>query len=165
MALYPRRPSSSRLEHDCLFLTRQGKSTGKRPWFPIPPRYEGVWGSEGTDHPFLTSVLGEGERSASSPVCFNHGQRATGTQRTGGGVDPITGLDAVTNTKNLSPCRKSNPYLPVCSLITTQAGLQRLSHCRVNHDYSSFRYIDPTIRKISNKLFPSRVICKCECFI
>jgi hypothetical protein len=44
---------------------------------------------------FLTSALAESERSASRPSCFTPGERALGTYRIGGWVDPGAGLNDV----------------------------------------------------------------------
>jgi hypothetical protein len=49
-----------------------------------------------------------------------------GTPWIGGWVGPRTGLDAGGNEEIIfhSPCQKSNPYLPVCSLVTVLTELQ-----------------------------------------
>jgi hypothetical protein len=64
----------------------------------------------------LTSALDEGERSASRPGRFTHGEeRAPGTHWIGGWVGPRAVLDAVVKRKIPSPCRDSNPDHPARS--------------------------------------------------
>ena len=44
-------------------------------------------------HPFVTSILGGGEQSASRPVRLTIAERASITQQTGDWVGPIANLD------------------------------------------------------------------------
>jgi hypothetical protein len=74
-------------------------------------------GNGGVTPPFSTSVLDGGEWSASRSGRFTFGERAPGTHRIGGCVNPIAGLDAVDKRKISCPCRESNQGSP--------AGLRR----------------------------------------
>jgi hypothetical protein len=64
----------------------------------------------------------QGEWSASRPIRFTPGEKASGTHRIGGWVDPRTSLDAVENRKIL-PSREWNPDSP-----THSPSLHRLSY-------------------------------------
>jgi hypothetical protein len=72
-------------------------------------------GSGGVVSPFLTSVLDEGEWSASRPGRLTPGERSLATHWIGGWVGPRAGLDAVEKRKFLV-CRELNPGRPARSL-------------------------------------------------
>jgi hypothetical protein len=60
---------------------------------------------EGVDvyiHIFLSSAIAGGKQLASRPSYFTPGERAQGTHRIGGRVDPRAGLDDVEETKVLT---------------------------------------------------------------
>jgi hypothetical protein len=78
--------------------------------FNWAPRHTGV---EIQLHAFLTSALDGGERSASRPGLFTPRGRAPDTHWIGGWVGPRAVLDAVVKRKIPSPCRDSNPQLPL----------------------------------------------------
>jgi hypothetical protein len=57
------------------------------------PRHDDVWKTGGKAPPFLTSALVGGEYSASCPVRFTPGDRATGTHCVGDWVGSRAGLN------------------------------------------------------------------------
>jgi hypothetical protein len=94
----------------------RGGSKGKSKVVPVlkqAPRHENVLGNGGIAPRLLTSTLGGGEWSASSPRRFIRGERAPGTHWIERWVGPRAGLDVAEKRKNPSPRRESNPLTPI----------------------------------------------------
>jgi hypothetical protein len=79
-------------------------------------------------HIFLTSALAGGEWSASRPGCFTPKERAPGTHRIGGWVDPRAELDNMEKRKFRPP----SVVQPVASHYTDYA-IQAQLHCIVTN--------------------------------
>jgi hypothetical protein len=71
----------------------------------------GEWRYSSTDPP--TSAPDGGERSASHPGRFIPTERAPGTHRIGGWMDPRAGPDTEAKKKTPRPSRESNPRTPI----------------------------------------------------